>query len=225
MSYIIKVSFVDSEPLIWRKVIIPDKITYRRLHQVIQLITNFESVFSDYHLYKFDLIEENICVTNDKNRFEEHRDFLENKSFYDDKLSTMKKEWQSFEKVRQQVLAVKVKLPSTIKIDDYLVKYKKLKYTYDFGDDWEIEIELIDVIENDDRLTAKVLDGENIAPMEDCGGLDGFYGLLEVLSDTSHPDYNHIREWLDDKRFAPFDRTRLNIQLSNEKLKQRAKNK
>jgi hypothetical protein len=219
MSYIIKVSFVDSEPLIWRKVIIPDKITFRRLHQVIQLITNFESVFSDYHLYEFDLSEENMCVTNNKERFEEHRDFLANKAFYEDKLSTMKKEWQSFEKVRQQVLEVKVKLPSTIKIDDYLVKYKKLKYTYDFGDGWELDIELLDIIEKDDRVTAQVLDGENTAPMEDAGGLDSFYRILEILKDKKHPEYSSYRAWISGVRFEPFKKKMLNEYLSYEKLK------
>jgi hypothetical protein len=225
MSYILRISFVDSEPLIWRTVIIPDRITFHSLHQVIQLVTNFESYNSDYHLYEFDLREENLCVTNNKERLEAHLDFVANRAQYEEKLSKLRYTKYVSEKARQLFLEVDVKMPRSIKIDDYIMNLKKLKYHYDFGDDWEIEIELIDVIENDDRLTAEVLDGENIAPMEDCGGLDGFYGLLEVLSDTSHPDYNHIREWLDDKRFAPFDRTRLNIQLSNEKLKQRAKNK
>ncbi|MDP2814993.1 MAG: plasmid pRiA4b ORF-3 family protein [Erysipelotrichaceae bacterium] len=219
MSYILKISFVDSEPLIWRKVIVPDKITYHRLHQVIQLITNFESVYEDYHLYEFDLYKENMCVTNNKGRFEQHRDFLNNRAMYEERLSKMKYTKYVSEKARQLLLSVNVKMPSTIKIDDFIIKHKKLKYHYDFGDGWEIEIELLDIKENDDRVIAEVLDGENIAPMEDCGGLYGFYGMLEILSDTSHPDYAYIREWLENKRFEPFHQNKINEFLSYEKLK------
>ncbi len=222
-SYVLKISFVDSEPLIWRKVIVPDKITFHRLHQVIQFVTNFESYFSDYHLYEFDLREESLYVTNDKERYDEHLDFIENRAFYEDRISTLKKEFQKFEISRQQFLSITVKLPSTVKIDDYLVRHKKMKYRYDFGDDWEIEIELLEIIENDDRVTAEVLDGENVAPMEDSGGLDGFYGLLEVLSDTRNQEYANLREWLDDKRFEPFECKRINEVLRIQKLKHKPK--
>ncbi|MBU4349364.1 plasmid pRiA4b ORF-3 family protein, partial [bacterium] len=64
-SYIIKIELQNSDPLIWRKVIMPAGATYNRLHDVIQSLTNFQSGYSigDYHLYEFDLKGENIRVT------------------------------------------------------------------------------------------------------------------------------------------------------------------
>jgi hypothetical protein len=34
-------------------------------------------------------------------------------------------------------------------------------------------------------------------PMEDCGGLQRYYHLLEVLQNPTHPDYFEILEWAD----------------------------
>ncbi len=76
-SYIIKIVLLNSDPLIWRRVIIPAGATFNRLHHVIQLVTNFKSGYpvGDYHLYEFDLKEENIRVTNDEEAYQEHLHF------------------------------------------------------------------------------------------------------------------------------------------------------
>ena len=42
-AYIIKIELLDSYPLIWRRVVMPADATFRRLHDVIQTVTNFLS--------------------------------------------------------------------------------------------------------------------------------------------------------------------------------------
>ena len=42
-AYILKMSFQDITPLIWRRVILPAGATFHRLHQTIQIVTNFQS--------------------------------------------------------------------------------------------------------------------------------------------------------------------------------------
>ena len=56
-AYIIKIELQDSNPVIWRRVIMPADATFNRLHDVIQTVTNFQSGYpSDgYHLFRFDL--------------------------------------------------------------------------------------------------------------------------------------------------------------------------
>ena len=39
-AYIIKIEFIDSKPLIWRRVIMPAGATFNRLNDVIQNVTN-----------------------------------------------------------------------------------------------------------------------------------------------------------------------------------------
>jgi len=67
-----------------------------------------------------------------------------------------------------------------------------LGYIYDMGDGWEHGIKLIDTHADagDFKHVPMCLDGANNAPPEDCGGIPGFYQMLEALSD---PDPND--EW------------------------------
>ena len=68
-AYQIKIEIQHSEPLIWRRVIMPADATFNRLHDVIQNVFNFYSGYPQdaYHLFHFDLSEGNIRVTNDEN--------------------------------------------------------------------------------------------------------------------------------------------------------------
>src|SRR5215211_3771555 len=67
----------------------------------------------------------------------------------------------------------------------------KLLYVYDFGDDWEHEIEVRDIatlaVAEDDRL-AYVLGGARAAPPEDAGGPSGYSEALAALKATTDKD-------------------------------------
>ncbi len=54
-------------------------------------------------------------------------------------------------------------------------------YTYDFGDSWHHVIEIEDVADPDtDTRRAVCVAGERACPPEDCGGVPGYYHLLEA---------------------------------------------
>lgn len=56
---------------------------------------------------------------------------------------------------------------------------EKMRYTYDYGDDWIHEIEVEAVYEADNIVVIpRCLDGRRAGPPEDCGGLTGFEALL-----------------------------------------------
>lgn len=68
-AYQIKIELIDSNPLIWRRVIIPADVTFRRLHDTIQ----FSMGWYDYHLYEFEFAEEKFRITNDEEAYEEYK--------------------------------------------------------------------------------------------------------------------------------------------------------
>jgi hypothetical protein len=73
----------------------------------------------------------------------------------------------------------------------------KAVYTYDFGDSWDHEI----VVEKclapgAGRACPVCLAGERHGPPEDCGGIPGFYNLLEAVSDPEHEQHDDLIEWL-----------------------------
>ncbi|MFO7814122.1 MAG: hypothetical protein R6V14_00010, partial [Halanaerobiales bacterium] len=90
-AYQIKIEFVDSKPLIWRRVLMPADATFNRLNDIIHTVTNFKSGYphEDYHLYEFDLSEDNIKVTNDEEAYEEHKYFKNNTQEMKDKINSM----------------------------------------------------------------------------------------------------------------------------------------
>jgi len=75
----------------------------------------------------------------------------------------------------------------------------KAVYTYDFGDSWEHKI----VVEKrlapePGRAYPVCLAGERHGPPEDCGGIPGFYNLLEAISDPGHEQHEELLDWLGD---------------------------
>jgi Plasmid pRiA4b ORF-3-like protein len=51
----------------------------------------------------------------------------------------------------------------------------------------------------------RYIDGERNGPPEDCGGIPGFYELLEALADPAHPDHAFLKQWAGDYDPDTFD--------------------
>jgi hypothetical protein len=82
----------------------------------------------------------------------------------------------------------------------------RIRYTYDFGDDWEHEIVLEDVLAADPEARYPLcLAGKSACPPEDCGGAWGYEHLRAVLADSADEQHQDMLEWLGlqtDKRDA-----------------------
>ncbi|MDU3350293.1 MAG: plasmid pRiA4b ORF-3 family protein, partial [Clostridium sp.] len=61
-AYMIKVELKDSEPLIYRRVIVPSDINFEKLHNIIQISMGWNNSY----LYDFNIKEENLRITCDK---------------------------------------------------------------------------------------------------------------------------------------------------------------
>lgn len=62
----------------------------------------------------------------------------------------------------------------------------RIRYTYDFGDDWEHEILVEDVLAAEpDVCYPMCLTGKGACPPEDCGGVWGYEQLREVLAEVN----------------------------------------
>jgi hypothetical protein len=73
----------------------------------------------------------------------------------------------------------------------------KVRYTYDFGDDWEHDIVVEKVLDrNKAAAYPRCTGGRRAAPPEDCGGVWGYADLVEVLNDPSDPEHEDRLEWL-----------------------------
>ncbi len=75
----------------------------------------------------------------------------------------------------------------------------KAVYAYDFGDSWKHEIVVEKVLLPEPGGSYPLCVGGKLhGPPEDCGGIPGFYNLLEVISDPTNPRHEEMSEWLGD---------------------------
>ena len=86
--------------------------------------------------------------------------------------------------------ASKTRLSSVFKSEN-----QKYTYIYDFGDDWEHNI-LLEEILPDTALKASCLAGKGACPPEDCGGAWGYERLKEILKDPNHKEHKEMKEWI-----------------------------
>ncbi len=81
----------------------------------------------------------------------------------------------------------------------------KIIYAYDFGDSWEHSIVLEKVLPADPSISYPVcMDGRLACPPEDCGGISGYYGLLEAINNPDDESSEGMRDWVGDD-FDPQD--------------------
>jgi len=98
----------------------------------------------------------------------------------------------------------------------------RFTYEYDFGDGWQHEIVLEKIIEPEPNVTyPRCIDGERACPPEDVGGIWGYSGFLEAISNPIHEDHDEKLEWIGG-RFDPerFDPNAVNRELRAKKRAQ-----
>jgi len=191
-----KITLKHSDPLVWRRIQVPADYTFWALHCAIQDALGW----CGYHLHVF-------CFTDKNNNYRPINIELPSpdndqyiKDFVDER---------------------------TALISDYFGKIsKQCVYEYDFGDGWEHTIILEKVISAESKEKyPKMIAGANACPPEDCGGIGGYYDLLEILKDPKNPEYNEFREWLGleepDDNFDPtsFNPDEVTFSSPKEKLK------
>lgn len=84
-----------------------------------------------------------------------------------------------------------------VAIGDIIKDSKKFIYIYDFGDGWQHEVEIVNVLDHDARMNYPVcIAGENACPPEDCGGPPGFDRLKKTLDGKDNEAKDEMLSWV-----------------------------
>jgi Plasmid pRiA4b ORF-3-like protein len=95
----------------------------------------------------------------------------------------------------------------------------RLRYTYDFGDDWEHDIVLEEIRPAEPTKAYPIcMAGKGACPPEDCGGVWGYANLKEILASPSNEEHEEMLDWLGLDTAAEFDPGRLSIDEVNDRL-------
>lgn len=86
----------------------------------------------------------------------------------------------------------KVKLCSLLRLPG-----DKLRYDYDFGDNWEHDVLLEKILPfTPQQALPYCLKGKRACPPEDCGGIWGYPAMLEIIINPEHEEYQDLIDWL-----------------------------
>lgn len=174
--YAIKVTRLDTSPLVWRRILVPRDITLRNLHSTLQTVMGW----AGSHLHQFVL---------PRQKFSDASYRVGTKVANENRTTLGELIWASG---------------------------ARLLYEYDFGDGWQHELVLEEVLLGDESFQQMCVAGKRCCPPEDCGGPQGFAELLEALGDANHPDHEEVCEWLGD--FVPES---FSVEDINRKLRRR----
>lgn len=162
MVYQIKVSLEQSQPPIWRRLLVQPKISFIDLHFIIQGAMGWENA----HLFMF---YDGKKYAGTKIGVPYEDDF-----FGEEMLDAEKTLINSFLKVPKD----------------------KLVYEYDFGDSWGHTILLEKILEDTILPKAICVKGAGACPPEDCGGIFGYYHMMEQVNKKGSKEGAEFREWL-----------------------------
>ncbi|WP_411336562.1 plasmid pRiA4b ORF-3 family protein [Ruminococcus gauvreauii] len=95
-------------------------------------------------------------------------------------------------------------------IDTLIEQEDWFTYYYDFGDDWRHKITVEAVLPDYEKSAPCVLKYKGNCPIEDSGGLNGYYDYLEIMSDPHHPHHNETREWALEQGYEEYDMDAVN---------------
>lgn len=201
----------DYEPKIWRRFQVPKNISVAKLGYII--MTMFEMYAS--HLFYIENKSGENHFRSIKKRFpnaniNDYEDFID----------------------LTEVIRYEVKNEFTIEYDDEksvdaaqarmsnVLRNTGDKSTlmYDFGDGWGINIVLEDIIidkELPGKELPRVLEGEGLGIIEDCGGTYGLYEIAKAFKKKKSEMYNQYSEWLGVKEIdlITFDIDDMNFRL------------
>lgn len=180
---------------VWRRIVVPVNITFDMLHKILQKTFGW----MDYHLHEFFIYE-----NTKSNNIYSSPDYINhpayNKEGYKPVVNLVADE-EAFDYEDE----IPMKLEAGIKLGEYLLQYKRMKYIYDFGDEWQHYIEVVKVIDDYDKNYPVCIDGKGNTPPEDVGGAPGYEDFLKIISDKSDPEYKEAIEWAKSLNYCDFD--------------------
>ncbi len=200
--YELKVMLRGSKPPIWRRVAVAADMRLSDLHQVIQVVMGW----GNYHLHQFVVHNRQPKPTREESASLNWQERYERLIICRDRCwSDPRMEVEGTEDERKMRLC---ELAPAVK--------SKFIYEYDFGDGWEHDIEVVKIGPPAEGVKYPVcIEGKLACPPEDCGGIWGYYEMLEALKDPKHEQHKEFTEWIGGK-FDPerFDLKKINTALA-----------
>ncbi len=161
-----KIELFEINPLIWRRILVPSDYNFWDLHVAIQ-----DSMgWLDYHLHHFEI----------KGKGKHKKVNIGIPDFY--RSGDLPEVYPGWE------------IPVVHHFNDLGVS---ARYLYDYGDSWWHLITLEGYLVREKNVKyPHCIDGDRACPPEDCGGVPGYYELLEILANPENKEHEETKAWV-----------------------------
>lgn len=182
---------------VWRRLVVPANRTYNQLHKILQAAFGWK----DYHLHEFYLYDSNIS----QHELSFNHSGSHEKGYKP--ILNLICDMEAFEYETD----IAMQMDSEVQLLEYPTA--KIKYNYDFGDNWQHYIEVVNVLPDFEYRYPICIEGEGNTPPEDVGGEYGYEEFLAILADPAHPDHGDTVTWAKGQGFNEFDLSTVNMLL------------
>ena len=161
------VVLLNTDPLVWRRILVPDSYSFWDLHVAIQDAMGWQ----DCHLHEFRIIHPQ-----------------------SGKLERMGIPDPDFPDERPCLADWDVRVSDYFNWDT-ASEAPTASYLYDFGDGWQHLVTLEAVGSAGSGRLPRCVGGARACPPEDCGGVHGYEEFLRAIADPRHPEHAAMLEW------------------------------
>ncbi len=163
----IKITLRDSNPPIWRRVLVSSETNLSQLHDIIQTAMGWK----DSHLHKFTIGIVTFSAYYEPGNLEELVAIDE-----------------------RYVKLLQLVAPFRPFHGDFHFAFE---YEYDFGDTWTHDVVFEDILDPDPKHKVPIcIGGERACPPEDVGGIYGYETFVEAIKNPDHPEHETYTEWM-----------------------------
>ncbi len=86
---------------------------------------------------------------------------------------------------------------ASVRLRDVVGSGDRFDFEYDFGDGWEHQVVVEEVVPSSGHARRPVcLAGRRACPPEDVGGPSGYIGFLAAIADPTHESHEELQEWI-----------------------------
>jgi hypothetical protein len=183
----LKIVLLETDPPVWRRIQIPESYTFYDLHVAIQNAMGWTD--SHLHAYEIRLGPRDEETVRIENPY-------------------------ALDELEDANPLVTTEVPLT----DYLNKKgDRIFYEYDFGDGWEHEIVVEDILpKKEDSKYPVCLNGAMTCPPEDCGGISGYEDCKRAI--RRKDDSDGFLTWLGGWKPDEFDSRRVRFENPRKRL-------
>lgn len=237
--YQLKITLNDSKPPIWRRIQVRADTPLSTLHDIIQDIMPW----TNSHLHQFIVGDWRASIFFSDPQFELDNYMVHEPEALQEKLAKLGFDMKLWEEAHdtepeEAPLFRGLDIGGIGRLDSLFAFLRvmdesratiqqvvsregaKFFYEYDFGDGWDHVILLEKILQAEPgKQYPMCLKGKNACPPDDCGGIWGYYGMLEAIQDPKHPEHESMLEWLG----GEFDPEAFDLEATNKALRRYAR--